>query len=1223
MRILSIRLMNLNSLAGEWYIDFTHPSYASDGIFAITGPTGSGKTTILDAVCLGLYGRTPRLDKVTKSTNEIMSRQAGECYAEVTFETQKGRYRCHWSQHRARKKYDGELQQAKHDIADAISGKVLESKITHVGGFIEKVTGMNFDQFTRSMLLAQGGFAAFLQATPDKRGPILEQITGTEIYSHISIKVHERSREESEKLDSLHAELKGIRVLTEEEEKGLQTALKEKQCRENEAVEKLNSMRRSLIWVEGIALLSKELEELNKKTQELETRRAAFEPEAEKLRKSLKALTVEGDYKGIVSLRRQQDVDAKELQIVTSLLPEKEIARAEAEVARESATSSLSEARARQVSGAEAIKKVRELDARLNEKKKQIEETDKALANVGKQVKAYKDGMEKSNTALKQSQTDLEAVSDYLIKNAVDASLSANLSAIGKSFAALGDIEARHLKACKDLSIALGKKESVSVSCKKIETNDENLHRDFGKKQVQLSQLAEEISVVLKDREISQWHDDLDALKERNQLLVQAIDIIGRIDNTKKALAELDVNLKTLQTDRNLISNDIKTTMGRKSNLEKDIENMETQVSLLSRIRDLEEDRKRLEDDKPCPLCGATDHPYARGNVPELDKAETALKKFKIKFKNESDKLSKLQADQAKKDADVQHVEKDIAEKKATLEVDERQCNEVLQALNVTAVSEERVAKVQIEITNIQALILETSGIVATAEEKSKQEKLHRTDLEKMRVQVENSGKVLQEAKYKFETAESDHKRLSRESDDLAIEVENIRAGVLKDVEPFRISQISSDTLTDVMKELTDRKNAWEAKQNEKTDREKKISDLKALLDRDKALLASLENDLAQRNRERNDLMTLYESLRVSRQELFGDKNSDREEKALADAVQIADQTLEKKREEYVRIEKEISALKEKVDLLRRNVGRRAEELAQAEQNLKTRIEKSGFENEMEFLAACLSEAQREDLANLEKSLIKEKTELDARKKDKSELLAAEREKNLTDQSREAIKENIDTGEVDIKQVRLDIGAIAKSLGDNLQQKEIQKDRIKGIEAQKKECMRWDTLRELIGSADGKKFRNFAQGLTFEMMTEHANRQLQKMTDRYLLIRDAVEPLELNVIDNYQAGEVRSTKNLSGGESFIVSLALALGLSRMASRNVRVDSLFLDEGFGTLDDDALETALSTLAELQQDGKLIGVISHVPALKERIGTQIQVSPETGGRSSLSGPGCERI
>ena len=481
----------------------------------------------------------------------------------------------------------------------------------------------------------------------------------------------------------------------------------------------------------------------------------------------------------------------------------------------------------------------------------------------------------------------------------------------------------------------------------------------------------------------------------------------------------------------------------------------------------------------------------------------------------------------------------------------------------------------------------------------------------------------MQEVKYKIETAESEYNRLVKESDALNAELEKARAEVLKDIVPYGIAQITAATLNTVLQQLTDRRKIWEAKQSEKTGYEKQSSDQNASIDKENALLNSHENDLAIRSKDRDGLATLYESLCVSRRELFGDRNPDQEEMTLADAVQKANQALEKERETFGKIEQEISALREKADLLRTNVGRRVEELVQAEQNLKARLEKSGFENEANFLAACLSEAQREELAGRYNSLIKEKTELDARKKDKSEALASQRDKNLTDQSSEVIKENIGTSEAAIKQVRLDIGAITKSLGDNIHQKEIQKDRIKDIEAQQKECMRWDTLRELIGSADGKKFRNFAQGLTFEMMTEHANRQLQKMTDRYLLVRDASEPLELNVIDNYQAGEERSTKNLSGGESFIVSLALALGLSRMASHNVRVDSLFLDEGFGTLDDDALETALDTLSELQQDGKLIGVISHVPALKERIGTQIQVITETGGRSSLSGPGCQRI
>ncbi len=205
--------------------------------------------------------------------------------------------------------------------------------------------------------------------------------------------------------------------------------------------------------------------------------------------------------------------------------------------------------------------------------------------------------------------------------------------------------------------------------------------------------------------------------------------------------------------------------------------------------------------------------------------------------------------------------------------------------------------------------------------------------------------------------------------------------------------------------------------------------------------------------------------------------------------------------------------------------------------------------------------------------------------------------------------------------LRDEIAGIRHQLQTNQVAVHSMQEKLAGIAAQKHECSRWEKLHDLIGSADGKKYRNFVQGLTFEIVIDHANRQLQKLTDRYLLVHDRDKPLTLNVIDSYQAGEIRSTRNLSGGEGFIVSLALALGLSRMASRNVRIDSLFLDEGFGTLDEAALDTALDMLAGLQQDGKLIGVISHVPMLKARISTQIEVIPQTGGRSRIIGPGVE--
>ena len=285
-----------------------------------------------------------------------------------------------------------------------------------------------------------------------------------------------------------------------------------------------------------------------------------------------------------------------------------------------------------------------------------------------------------------------------------------------------------------------------------------------------------------------------------------------------------------------------------------------------------------------------------------------------------------------------------------------------------------------------------------------------------------------------------------------------------------------------------------------------------------------------------------------------------------------------------------------------------------------TALAAAGFSDENQFREARLSAELRNALAAKAKTLDDARIELKARLMDREIRLAAETDKNITDKSLEDLEPHYKACEDSLKEQRNIIAGLQHKLSENTAAKERMKEKQRAVEIQKHEWRRWGNLHDLIGSADGKKYRNFAQGLTFAIVIAHANRQLQKMTDRYLLIRDEAQPLELNVIDNYLAGEIRSAKNLSGGESFIVSLSLALGLSQMASNNVRVDSLFLDEGFGTLDEDALDTALETLAGLRQDGKLIGVISHVPALKERISVEIQVTPLTGGRSRISGPGC---
>ncbi|MEN6375050.1 MAG: AAA family ATPase [Smithella sp.] len=1222
MRILGVRFKNLNSLAGEWQIDFTHPAYASDGIFAITGPTGSGKTTILDAICLGLYGRTPRLDKVTKSSNEIMSRQTGQCFAEVTFETQKGRYRCHWSQHRSRKKSTGDLQPARHEVIDADTDAVLESRITQVAEFIEKVSGMDFDRFTRSMLLAQGGFAAFLQATPDNRAPILEQITGTEIYSIISMKVHERRREEQEKLDLLQAEFKGIQILSSEEEEILQAELKEKQAREAEFSGKVDGLRLALLWLNNLANLEKDIAELNRQEQEFTGRINAFAPEAQKLERARKALSLEGDYRSVVNLRSQQEAETRELSDAVATLPDLEKLKSEALLLKQAAETSLIEARNTQSASLDTIKKVREYDARISEQKKQLQEKDRAVAVVERQGDEYKSRLEKSSWALKTAKTELETIHAYESTHTADADLVTQLSVIVRGLTSIKELEARYLLAREALVEAEKKKKTAETACQGAEAKHEEFRQQLEKVQGDQRVLFDELAAILQGREISQWREQCDNQKDREHLLIQAVTTMERIDQTRKELANLNTFTENLKSTQEILLEEIKSGSYKNELLEKEIFSLETQVLLLSRIRDLEAERKLLEDGKACPLCGALDHPYAKGNIPQLSNAESALKKTKADFKKAAEMQNKLETKLAESRAEIRHKENEIAQKTTAISDNEKAFNDILVKLNIEIAPRMNADFLRKELADVQVKLAETNHVITRVDGLAKKEKTAQKLLERVRMQFDAAASAFQESRIKVEKANLEYSQLSKNIDEMSTEMEKARKASLQDLEPYGIKQLLSQNIDAILKELTVRHNTWQKKKNEKNTGEKKIADLQAEISQVQSLLNNMVKDLATRREELDALKSICENQENARRLLFGEKDPDEEEKCLAAAVNQALKYLQKSGDDHQKKEQEFVVLQGKIETLNAKTAKRIQELEETMKRLTERFTQNGFANEAEYVSACLSEDEREKIANREKELIQEKTQMETRRKDKLSAYAAEKEKQLTDQPLDAIKESITLSETELKQIRLNIGGINQRLNENEKQKVNRQERLRAIEIRKKECARWNDLHDLIGSADGKKFRNFAQGLTFEMMTAQANRQLRKMTDRYLLIHDVAQPLELNVIDNYQAGEIRSTKNLSGGESFIVSLALALGLSQMTSRNVRVDSLFLDEGFGTLDDEALETALETLAGLQQDGKLIGVISHVPALKERISTQITVTPETRGCSTMTGPGCRR-
>lgn len=1080
MKILQVRFKNLNSLVGEWEIDLTHPAFTSDGIFAIAGPTGAGKTTILDAICLALYGRTPRLSKVTKSGNEIMSRQIGECFAEVTFETQTGRFRCHWSQHRARKKPDGELQAPKHEIAHADSREIFESKIKGVADQIEAATGMDFDQFTRSILLAQGGFAAFLQALPDERAPILEQITGTEIYSKISIRVHERQREEREKLNLFQAETAGIVILEQEQEKDIQQELESKQKEESGLTRKLMDTDKAITWVKAVNGLRKEIDNLTAEASKLQVDLDIFKPERDKLSRAIQAASLEGSYATLTAIRTQHADEQKALKIEEAALPELASSAKEQAESLKSAEQQSTRAKAELEAALPLIRKVRSLDQTLADQKKAISKDEDSCRKDAIKIDVDKQAKLKEQVKRTDAEKNLKVAEDYLKQNAQDEWLISGLAGVEEQ---LDNLLSRQ----KEIAQKEADKEKAVTALEQA------------------------------TRKLAACRKQCGARKQE-------------LENTSKNLQQGKEKLNQLLGDRLL----------REYRTEK--ETLLREMVFLKKIAEFEDHRAKLEDSKPCPLCGATEHPFAEGNVPIPDEIERKIGAF-------TELISKAEDHETA----IRHFEEAEGTARKNLMDGEKQ--------EITAINNKK-----------------------------------------------NAEQALAELKEYLEKLQTD--------------ITGLKQTVSAKLQPLGIAEILDSNVSTLRESLRERVKAWQTQVKRKTDIEKQIGDFDSELKRLDAVIETQSNALSEKREYLESLKKDYAAGCKERKELYGDKDPDDEERRLNKGISVSEEAERKARVLHNDLQQKLNAAKTQIESLKKHIGQRDPELKELEAEFAEAFGLAGFSDEKQFLEARLTVGQRDALSAKAKNLDDHQIDLKARQKDREARLDTEAARKITDKSLEELEPQFKDYEESLRQLRDTITRLKHRLSENAAAKERLEAKQAAIEAQKIECRRWENLHELIGSADGKKYRNFAQGLTFEMMISHANRQLQKMTDRYLLVRDDTQPLELNVVDNYQAGEIRSTKNLSGGESFIVSLSLALGLSHMASKNVRVDSLFLDEGFGTLDEEALDTALETLASLQQDGKLIGVISHIPTLKERISTQILVIPQSGGRSEISGPGCRR-
>jgi len=1141
MRIHSLRFKNINSLAGEWKIDFRDPVYLSTGIFAITGTTGAGKSTILDALSLALYGQTPRLGRITKSAGEVMSRQTGECLAEVEFMSDKGTYRCTWSQKRAHKKPDGELQPPKHEIVDVNTREVLESKLTAVQQKVSDVTGLDYLQFTRSILLAQGEFGTFLDAKADDRAPILEKITGTGIYGKISSKVHERFGKVKATLDALYEKADTLEMISPEQAAALKEE-KEQHDREiREIAGRCKEQEAAVAWLDVIAALEKEITGLQERGRALAERKTAAENDLGKLCLARKARDLEGRYSGLFALREQQDRETQEKAACEGRLVGLSSAHARAlETFRRGQERYEAAAREKQRED-ELCRRVRDLDSRIREIRARRDEHAGEKQRLEEETRKYRKSIRSAEGLSEGIKPDLATVTGYLQGHPRDEKLIASLSGIESAARQIHETEKtaeKKQETLREVERELADAEQVVIRRK----ND--LDKAAGKVQAAIAlsdRMKKELAENTGGRDGATLRLLTEEYADREHRLKALLDLLVRIEEDTTVLEKLTRDLDTARTGR-------KAKEERHFALKKEAERVAELLRMSeenrvyrARIISLEDARQTLPDGTPCPLCGSTDHPWCTGAVPEPGDAEKKHEAYKKENEEFQVQVRKSEAELAGIDAGIRSDEATLRDREAQAKKVRAELENGCLTLGIPAGSVPKPA-IAAALEVCTARLEETRKILSQAEEKERDLKR----MEQIIVKEKDAHAAFQRDYDKTfsyrDTRKAERDRLTTE---IAATVEDAlrqKAAFLESVQEYDVLVFSRPTMTkEILAALTRLRDEYAVHLTRRQDLQDQLQRCEAGIERDRSLLSVAEKRLMELSGILAGIEKECADLSAQRTKLYGEKDPGAEEARVAGLTKEAEAVLFAATEAKNLADKQKTSCEDQIRTLVAKIDGRIPVLAGQEQKFSDTLSKVGFSSEEMFLSVRLAPDQLTGLEKLESDIKREETEITAGLAERTEKLAAEKERALTQENREDLEMALNNDRTRITGFQIDIGRIKTQLEQYDGQVKKQQELAEAIAKQRKEFAKWEKLHALIGSADGKKFRVFAQGLTFETLVVQANRHLRAMSDRYLLVRNKESPLDLDIVDNDQAGEIRTTKNLSGGERFIVSLALALG----------------------------------------------------------------------------------
>jgi exonuclease SbcC len=1241
MKILAIRGKNLASLAGEFDVDFQREPLVSAGLFAICGPTGAGKSTLLDALCLALYGRTPRLSGISRQGVELpdvgdevippsdprtlLRRGTADGYAEVDFVGNDGlAYRAHWSVRRGYGRADKKLQDAQMSLARIPDLQPIGTRKTEVLSEIKQRLGLDFQQFTRAVLLAQNDFAAFLKADDDDRAKLLETLTGTTIYTFISKKAHERNKEAQDTLKNLQLRLEGqkpledaVRAELEAGREAAKTAMASLEAEKTQVEQHLNWHANWASAQHSEQSVLAALESATAQWNAAEPRRRhlarldAVRPAA-KLADDFgrTARGVQDCEKALGGCEAEHAETAQRQSAAAAVLEEAKRELAKVQDEWRNAAPDLDHAKALDTEIAGIAKSHAEKSRDWAAAQKAGDEAEQRLAGQREALDA-KEAQRQAAGEWLDRQADFKRLADDWLR--WDALLQRAETATGEAMAAQrrqaeAETELQARDAARQSAIdARAEAEIAFTAAEAAYIGAERIHATFD---------GPALAAERREAEV------------RRNRLAFAEQIWRDLTQARERRAKLDAKANAWQKTCEGTESELAGLRARQPATEAAWKQAERSLNAarLACAETVEQLRANLEPEQPCPVCGAKDHPYSVEH-PDLrpvlkaltDEAEAHRQAFEALALRERERLADLR-NARQQWADTESDLQTAVEACGRFETDWR--NDPL-APEAAGVDEaERLGWFAAQ----QAAVAERLQRIAGQEEEAGQ-------AAKARDTTRQHRETTRDAFYIAERRERDARFAADRAVDTVVSAKESldkatrqRDGLLDELDA---ALPEPDWRENWRRNPADfhaaQRRRVEAYQNRQKELATLAQDIAILEAEVRSLAATAQTKQEERRRRQEDFSAVDRMLREKREarsRLFDGRPVAEVENALGTAEREAQDLHQRSEAKASEARIRHAAAAARLDETRKQLGERniaahaaAAALAAwlAEYNARelseSPLDAAGLAELLDHDAAW-SEGERRALQVLADAVNEARTLFDDRRRQR-EGIECQRPTEASAESLRARKEAL-AGELkaaDIRRVELE----ARLHGDGERRAEAAKTCAE-IEEQEAVAKLWGQLNALIGSHDGKKFREYAQRLTLEVLLGYANHHLANLSRRYRLERIA-DKLALMVVDRDMGDEKRSVHSLSGGESFLVSLALALGLASLSSNVVRVESLFIDEGFGSLDTETLRIAMDALDCLHAQGRKVGVISHVQEMTERIGTRIQVKRLSGGQSKV--------